>query len=252
MDHTIVEYGGGPSGNTEANVGVFGANGRLAITNSILRHSGKYGFEFYYGIELIMDNVTSTNNVQPGSIYFSDIGQLSSNSDYTGNSDDRIVAAYSSSATITSDQQVKNIGIPYYAPNTSTISVFAALSFEPGVELQMNSGGGFRIDSNASFTAQGTAEAPIIFTGAQKVKGYWNGIQYAFSDSEANIIDHAIIEYTGALVGFFSTPTYGQITNTVLRGSVTHGIWLDSTTTGDFSTGNTFEDIDGDDVFIDP
>jgi hypothetical protein len=259
MDHTIVEYGGGPNGNTEANVGVFGANGRLALTNTILRHSGKYGFEFYYGIDLTMDNVTATNNVQPGSIYFSDIGQLSSNSDYTGNSDDRLVAEYSSSTTINTDQQVKNIGIPYYATNTTMMSVFAVLSFEPGVELQLNSGGGFNIDRNASFTAQGTAEEPIIFTGAQKVKGYWNGIQYTFSDSEANIIDHAVIEYAGAdsgntkaLVGYFSKPTNGQITNTILRGSVTNGIWLDSATTGDFTTGNTFEDIDGDDIFINP
>jgi len=258
MDHTIVEYGGGPGGNMDANVGVFGVDGRLTMTNSILRHSGKYGFEFYYNIDLTMDNITSTNNVQPGSIYFRDISQLGSNSDYTGNSDDRIVAAYSSSATINTDQRVKNVGIPYYVPYTSSINVYSALSFEPGVEIQLGSGAGFRIDSNASFAAQGTAEEPIILTGAQKEKGYWNGIQYTFSDSEANIIDHAIIEYAGAesgnteaLVGFFATPTHGQITNTILRGSSTNGIWLDSDTTGDFSTGNTFEDIDGENIFID-
>ena len=258
MDHTVVEYGGGPNGNADANVGVFGANGRLTLTNSTLRHSGKYGFEFYYDIFLTMDNIISTDNVQPGAIYFKDIGQLSSNSDYTGNDDDRILVEYSSNAKITSDQVVKNVGIPYFVSYTSAVEVFSALSFEPGVEMQLGAGVGFRIDRNASLTAQGTAEEPIIFTGAQKVKGYWNGFQFTSSDSPANIIDHAVIEYAGAasgnteaLVGFFSTPTHGQVTNTILRGSSTHGIWLDLTTTGDFTTGNTFIDIDGEDIHTD-
>jgi hypothetical protein len=259
MDHTIVEYGGGPGGNSDANVGVFGVDGNLTLTNSILRYSGGYGFNFYHNITLIMDNITVVDNAQSGAIYFNDIGKLSKNSVYTGNTDDWIDVSNSVNSKITTNQTVKNIGVPYVIKGGNRTNVEAALSFEPGTELQFSANGGFLVASNASLTAQGTAEEPITFTGTQKVKGYWNGIQYTFSDSEANIIDHAIVEYAGAdsgntkaLVGFFSTPTHGQITNTVLRGSSTHGIWLDSTTTGDFSTGNTFIDIDGDDTFIDP
>lgn len=255
MNHTIVEYGGGPNGNTEANVGVFGSNSRLKLTNSTLRHSKKYGFEFYQDISLTMDNVISTNNAQPGSIYFRDIGQLSSNGDYSGNSDDRVEIAYSSNATINSNQLVKNVGIPYYVPYNYPIYVEAALSFEPGVEIQLNAGAGFNIDQYGSLTAQGTSEEPIIFTGAQKNKGYWNGFQFTWSNSTENIFDYTIIEYAGApsgnteaLIGFYGNeqlPTNGNVTNSILRGSASNGISKHTSTTGDFSTGNTFIDIDG-------
>lgn len=259
MDHTVVEYGGGSGGNVDANIGVFGENGRLSLRNSTLRHSASDGFEFGNAITLVMDNVISVDNNRPGTISFNDAHLLDNSSRYFGNTDDRVVLVSSNSSDLSSAQTVPNIGVPYFASENGTAQVSSALVFAPGVEIQFNSGGGLNVSRDGSITAQGNIESPIIFTGAEKTKGYWNGIQFTFSDSPNNIFDHTVVEYAGApsgntqaLIGFFSDTTNGQVTNTVLRGSQTNALWLNDATTGDFTTGNIFEDIDGENVFIEP
>lgn len=258
MDHAVVEYGGG-GGNTDANVGVLG-NGRLSISNTTLRHSVSYGFEFDDNIDLTMSNITSTSNESPGAVGFNEMGLLDSLSAFEGNTDDRIWVPASNSFPGSVSQTVKAIGVPYYIVKTTTHSVSAALTIEPGVELQFSANGGLNVSSTGTLIADGTPEAPIVFTGAQKTKGYWNGIQFTFSQN-ANLIDNAILEYGGSpsgntqgLLGFFgnvpANASNGIVTNTVLRHSQTNGIWRDDDTTGDFSVGNTFEDIDGQDIFI--
>jgi hypothetical protein len=264
LDHTIVEYGGGAGGNTTANVGVFGTNslaGRLSISNSTLRHSASYGFEFDDDTDLTMANVTSTNNNQPGIIGFNEAGLLDNASSYSGNTDDRILLSSSNSFQLTRAQTIPNVGVPYFATEADTVQVQSSLTIEAGVEIQFNAGGGFNVQSTGTLIAQGSPTSPVILTGAQQTPGYWNGIQFTFSNNP-NLIDNAIIEYAGApsgntegLVGFFgsgSLASNGNVTNSILRFSQTNGVWVDTDTTGDFSTGNTFENITGSDIFIDP
>jgi hypothetical protein len=254
MDHTIVEYGGGSS-NSNANVGVFGQDGKLTISNSILRYSLANGFSFYSGIDLSMSNVTSTENNQPGRVDINDIGLLDSNSTYSGNSDDRV---FIESTSLSDNQTIHHLDVPYFFTATMDVTVNAALTIEPGTEIQFNADGGLNVSDTGTLVANGTAQEPITFTGVQKTKGYWTGIQHTFSNN-GNSIDHAIIEYAGApsgnvyaLVGFFGSGSLactGNVTNTLLRGSQNHGISIESDTTGDFVTGNTFEDIDGEEVY---
>jgi hypothetical protein len=166
----------------------------------------------------------------------------------------RSVPASSDTTSVT----VPNIDVPFYINGTTTMYVPMILTIEPGVELQFNAGGGFNVRDTGAIDAQGTASEPITLTGAEKSKGYWNGIQVTFS-TIPTVFDHAVIEYAGApsgnteaLIGYFGNATTGSVTNSVLRYSQTNAIWLDSGTTGDFSTGNTFEEIDGMDIYIDP
>jgi len=259
LDNTIVEYAGGTGSNITANVGVFSTSGRLTLRNSLLRESAGYGFSFANNINLTMENVTSTANNQPGEIAFNDVGLLDSGSDYSGNTDDRVVLAAGGTVGDFIDQTMKNISIPYFVSSNNTTSINAQLTIEPGTEIQFNSSGGLNIQTDGVLIAQGTPAQPIIFTGALQFPGYWNGIQHTFSNSPSNIIDNAVIEYAGApsgntqaLVGYFGTNTSGNVTNTVLRGSQTNGIWIDANTAGDFTTGNSFEDIADDNIFTSP
>jgi fibronectin type 3 domain-containing protein len=256
MQHTVVEYGGG-GGNAEANVGVFGSDGMLTIKDSILRNSALNGFYFGNNITLTMENVTTTGNARPGNLDFYTLGLLDKNSSYTGNSDDRLLVTNNTSSSLTS-MTIPKLDVPYYFDHTTTMHVPLILTIEPGAELQFNAGGGFNVDNTGAIVAQGTAAEPITFTGAVKTKGYWNGIQVTFS-SIPTLFDHTVIEYAGspdgntyALIGYFGADTNGSVTNSVLRSSQNHGIWLNASTTGDFTTGNTWEDIDGDDIYYAP
>jgi len=253
LDHTVVEYGGGTRANIRANVGVYDADSQLTIRNTTLRHSEEYGFQFANGIALDMSNVTSTSNNRPGSIWFVDIGILDGSSVYSGNTDDRLFLIGPGLSGDFTDQTVKNIGIPYYDSNASGLtSVQAQLTLDPGVEMEFNSNGGLNIQGDGALIAQGTVSEPIIFTGAQKVSGYWNGIQLATSN--ANIIDNAIVEYGGAntgntagLIGLYGIDG-STITNSTLRSSATNGIDIAPGTTGETINAINFEAIDGDDI----
>ncbi len=259
IDHTIVEYGGS-GGNSLANVGVFGSPGKLTISNSTLRHSSENGFYFYRDTDLSMQNVTSTANARPGRIALNDIGLLDAASSYSGNSDDRIFVEHQ---TVSTSQTMLKLDVPYFLETSSaTYSwIDAALTIEAGTEIQFGANGGIEVRSSGTLIAQGTALAPITFTGVQKTKGYWDGIDFTFTQNP-NVIDYAIIEYAGpsssfaeGLVRFNGTSSLasnGSVTNSTLRGSLTNGIYITADTTGDFSTGNTFIDIDNVDLFIAP
>ncbi|MGH1485079.1 MAG: Calx-beta domain-containing protein [Cellvibrionaceae bacterium] len=255
MDYTIVEYGGGDNANITANVGVFNSDGRLSLTNSTLQHSDSYGFEFAAGIDLVMDNVTSVNNEQPGRVIYNDLGLLDKNSNYSGNTDDRLIVGGGAIATQV-DQTIKNIGIPYYFTSVNETTVESLVTIEPGVTLEFNSGGGLNIRSDGTLIADGTDVEPITFTGAQQTAGYWNGIQFTFSNNP-NVINNAVVEYggavsgnTNALIGFFGgagLPNQGTITNTMLRESATNGIEIYTGTTVTLNN-NTFENIAADNI----
>jgi hypothetical protein len=256
IEHAVVEYGGG-GGNIDANVGVFGSDGMLTIRNTTLRQSELNGFYFGRGITLTMENVTSTENSRPGILSFDSLDMLDNNSAYSGNSDDRIWVA-NPVVDRTTSMTIQNVGIPYFLENTGNTDVDMLLTIEPGVELQFNAGGGLYVGRTGAIVAQGTAADPITFTGAEQTKGYWNGIQVTFS-SIPTVFDNTILEYGGApsgntyaLIGYFGSDTNGSVTNSVLRSSQNHGVWLHSGTTGDFTTGNTFEDIDGENVYRAP
>ena len=257
MEHTIVEYGGG-GGNTLANVGVFGSDGRLTIRNSTFRFSSDFGLDLDDGIDLTMENIVMEGNNVPIRIAGNDLSLIDPNSNYSGNTDDRIHVA---SDTFNRAQTIVNPSVPYYFIATTQQGVDDALTINQGVEIQFNSGGGFSISRTGSLAITGNIDNPVLLTGAIKEKGYWKGIQYTFSDSPSNNIDFAILEYGGstggnteALVGYFgsgSNASQGNVTNSVLRFSSTNGIHIDEDTMGDFTTGNTFEDIDGQNIFTD-
>ena len=254
MNYCVVEYGGSDS-NGDANVSVFGSDGRLAINNSTIRHSSQYGISFSDGIELTMEDNIIESNAHPVLIEVNDLGKLSQSNDYDNNTNDYIVVTGS---TVATPQSFKDLGLPYRFVRTSTTAVDASLVIEPGVEIQFASNGGFRVDSTGSLNAVGTEALPIIFTGVEKVKGFWNGIQYTFSGTEQNVLDHVVLEYGGqpsgnteGLVGYFGQNSGGTISNSIFRFSDTNGIWLDESSNVDYATGNTFENIDELNVYID-
>lgn len=250
LDHAIVEYCGGTTGNGEGCVSVFSINGRLKIHNTVLRESLRYGFDFDRGIALDMLNVTSTANTEgAGILHPNDVGKLDKNSSYSGNTIDRIVWE---GGNISDSQTIQNLGVPYHVGQHR---IRGNVSIEPGTELSFASGGGLDIDNPGSLSAVGTAAERIVFTGRQPISGHWDGIHF-FTGSLANKLDFTTVEYAGklggnidGLVGVFFQDSRVDVTNSILRESATNGIWLTDNTSG-VHTNNTFENILGENIFI--
>ncbi len=82
----------------------------------------------------------------------------------------------------------------------------AGLIIEPGVVIEFSSGTNLQLGRYADgcsgegyIIAEGTKENPIVFTGKEKIPGYWNGIAIGCNSNDLrNIINNSIIEYAGS------------------------------------------------------
>lgn len=256
LDHVIVDYAGGTAGNGIGAVSIFSTPGRLKIHNTTIRNSFQYGLDVGKGKNTVLDmsNVNFKGNTEGAVIIHPNIlEKLDKNSDYSGNVQDRIV--WYDNRNIEDSQTIKNLGVPYHV---GSHDVRAFVTIEAGTELSFKSEGNLDIRNGGALTAVGTSGSPIIFTGRQAISGYWDGIQF-FTGSLANTLDNTIVEYAGragagnteGLIGVFFTDSRVDVSNSILRHSATNGIWLHDNTSGTH-TGNTFEDILGDNIFIDP
>lgn len=249
IDNTVIEYAGSDAGYFEAAVGVNSHDGKLKLRNSLIQHSEGDGFSVGAQSSVEISNLTSTFNNRPGRVSVREVNSLSSNSDFSGNTVDRIFVT-GNSLDRNNDQTFKAINVPYRIDKTTVngpISLQSSVVIEAGVVIEFGLNAGFNIDVDGSLKAVGTPEKPILFTAAQKVRGGWNGFQYTFSGDPDNQIDHAIFEYGGesqgnthALLGYFGSDVRGSVTNTIFRESLTNGLILSGMVT---EAGNTFEGI---------
>ena len=93
-----------------------------------------------------------------------------------------------------------NTGVDYIIDNR--ISVYAKITVEPGVEIEVKENGGIYVYQNSSgigaFYAVGTLDKPIIIRGAETNKGYWDKI-YINSSSGSNVFNYVIIRHGGGV-----------------------------------------------------
>ena len=255
LDHITIEDGGA-TGNGNANVVMFGTIGlpqRLKISNTTLRNSSGYGFEFNDGANIDkFSNVISTGNelaagLVPGQL----LGALNSASQYTGNTLDVLRV---SGSNIDTDVVWPKLDVPYDI--LSPFNVNAALTIEAGTTMIFNANAGFRVSNTGSLTAIGTVSGPILFTASQQSPGFWTGISFIFSNNINNILDNATIEYagnsgngSGSIVLFgnsVSNKSNATLQNSVIRNSSTWGVWAHTESTLS-SSNNTFSNnTDGD------
>ena len=77
-----------------------------------------------------------------------------------------------------------------------SVSNDALLTVKPGSTILFNGGAGLNIYGGA-LKSVGTPKEPILFTGEQKVSGYWEGITFENSNNPNNEIGYTTIEYAG-------------------------------------------------------
>jgi hypothetical protein len=104
----------------------------------------------------------------------------------------------------------------------------------------------------AGLSAIGTADAPILFTGEQPVRGYWESIRFDHSNNATNHLEHVSIEYGGSTVSDSngaavraladSSGVTLSVVDTTIHASEGFGLFLTGSTILPTFTGNTFTD----------
>ena len=234
LDYVTIEYG-------VININTDSTSGspvRLGVKNALLRYASNLGILLEdSSVNLgVFENNTLTLNERPISLPSEMVGLLGKDSQYSGNTDDRI---HVFSQGINTAQTWQKLDIPYYIRSSLTYSVDAALILEAGVSLTFNSGAGLSVSSSGSLMAIGTEGEPILFTGLEASPGYWEGIEFSRSNSINNQLDYVTVEYAGA--GNVSnsgnidssctpgSPTRFSVTNSIIKDSFSWGVYQEDT-----------------------
>lgn len=194
LENVLIEYGGSTA-NKAAAVSIVANTSfisRVAMTNVALRHSASDGFYVDQGAIIdVFDSVISTNNERSGSVSPELAASLPPAGLYTGNTIDIV---HVQDGDIDKMTEWPLLDAPW---SVGSIDVEAPLSISPGSTLLFRSGGDIGVSADGSFKAVGTAAMPILLTSSEPTPGFWDGLNYRFSGSANNQLEHVTIEYGG-------------------------------------------------------
>ncbi|HEY3356449.1 MAG TPA: hypothetical protein VGQ83_24575 [Polyangia bacterium] len=204
LDYVTVEYAGNTSLTHDADSAAIKATAdsrgvRLELTNSTLRESAGWGLYLTGSAKVtaFANNVLTKNTLGPVSVDGEVTGVLDAASSYAGNDVDQIhVRPYhlSTAATWAITE------VPYFL--AAGLRVLVEWTLAPGVTLIMDDGTGLTIDGDAAaLTAVGTAEKPILITGATKTRGSWGALVFSYTQNPKNQLSYVTVEYAGSGVG---------------------------------------------------
>jgi len=118
----------------------------------------------------------------------------------------------------------------YSVPQTLTIGAGATLSLTEGAVLKFGQSAKLIIPKDATFTANGTAQNPVVLTGEVTVPGYWGGVEFKGSRSAANLLRGAVVQYAGgntlAAIDVTARNTRIRIEDTLIRRNQNRGVRL--------------------------
>lgn len=199
--------------------------------------------------------------------------------DYTGNVVDKVFV--NPTSRLLESATMKNLGVPYtvgsfpeddFVVASGVDGAPAILTIEPGVHVEMHPGTSFEIEhwsndqpATGAVIAEGTAEAPIVFTSAaaSPQPGDWQGLWFGGVALSENSFQHVRLEYTGAdcgciLIGCSDIPGYegaaifsqqpprAFFQDSVIAHGSANGVVLGYRgTVVDMTEGLTFEDLAG-------
>jgi hypothetical protein len=196
LDHVIIEYGGQPTGHYDGNLIV--DSSVVSVTNSLLRAGGESGISNKGGLpgeshSLYVADSHFVDN-QGSAIRCTGVScrQTFSNLSASGNGFDGIAQK----GVIIGDTVWPDVGLPYLIDEQSGIRD-GTLTIEPGSEVRFSKDAVFAAYGN--LFAIGTPEEPIIFTGSEAQRGWWQGI-YAAGRGAIFELRYCEVSYGGGTV----------------------------------------------------
>ena len=282
LSYVEVEYAGadvrwdsGAYGNYRAALDVQSGS-RLKMSNSIVRESAGSGLfvdtDVYFGSDATPDgdfahNTITENASYPVIMYAPQAGFLDASNDFAGNDAGYDYVRFSGNYDYVQTQTWQRLNVPYRVVGEPSVDAHQVLTIAPGTRLVFEQDAAlWAYGTDSALKAIGTAAEPIVFTALQPHKGYWYGLIFNDTNSHDNVLHYVVVEYGGAetdphLKANIAVHSSGnassqwiEIKNSTIQHSSGHGISLASETTynSDIVASNSFADIDGDDVHIQP
>ncbi|WP_254280322.1 right-handed parallel beta-helix repeat-containing protein [Haloarcula marina] len=258
LAYCVVEYGGGDRftwAPAAGNVAVVDG-ARTSITNSVVRESAGYGvvLDSNVIVDGFSENVLTANESGAAFASARAAGGLSDTSSYTGNDED-VVVLYGGTITEGQEPTWDGIDVPYRVVAGDDVTVRGHLTVAPGATIEFGQDCAMTMDDSGPgrLTAVGidpdTEESrPITFTGEQKTRGYWQGIQFYESDRTENQLRNCVVEYAGSERFTWANAAANvvaidgsrvRIDDTVIRESAAYGVQIDGESEADSFTRNT-------------
>ncbi len=198
LDYVVIEYAGDTSADRDAAALRASADSRgvrFSMTHTTLRQSEGWGL-FLGGAAVVGafgNNTLTENKLGPAYVYSEVVSTLDGASTYAGNDRDELyVKAYTTEGTWAA------LDVPYYVEGAVlrpegdwTIEAGTTLIMAKDVEVEV-------ADDDNALIARGTAAKPILFTGAVKQRGGWDGITFNNSNNKRNALAFVTVEYAGS------------------------------------------------------
>lgn len=208
---------------------------QASISHTTIQESAGYGFFLDHSATVpgFTGNTFTKNASGAGFVYSASAHNLSSASSYSGNDMD-LVLVDTNYEFGDQDRTWPALGAPYNL--RGVFILYKHLTLAAGAELLFTQDSVIKItNSAAGITALGTADKPIVFSGTEKVAGYWGGLYFENTDDDdpnnpRSHFDHVTIEYGGAY-NFNDHNANGVRTNLALASSGWNvGVKLDHAT----------------------
>lgn len=263
--HAVVEYAGGWDYSDGFQAALFlddsGYDVSVAVESTTVRQSEGHGIHLSANAQLptFASNTITENTLGPVFAEATAVEYLDATSSYTGNDVD-LVEVRPTYVSLSTDAAWQDLDADYLMLDVLWIEESGHLTIEEGTTLLFAQNAG--IDIDGALTAQGTASAPITFTGETQTPGFWNGLYFYNTNLVGNVLDHVEVSYGGGYE--FSYATYANIalgssgydvevtiTNSTISHSEGWGLWVDvdGTVNADVETSNTFTDNASGDYF---
>ncbi len=198
------------------NASAFAANitlqcqSRVTIQHSTIEESGGYGIYMLEEDARLVDfqeNTFADNELAPLLMHLPQVAGLDAATTYSGGNGREYIQVWGQ-AIVDDDLTVQKLDLPYRISTDRAgreTYVEKALTIEPGVVLEFESGAGIVLGSpgvdciptTGSLNAVGSAQNPIIFRGATAGQGTWLGLGINSSTS-ANLMEYCEISGGGS------------------------------------------------------
>ncbi len=242
LDYVIVEDGGGSA---NWNAAIYGYNnGRLSLSNAIIRNSAQSGVLIYTQDFNLLNcsNVTVTECAYDAvAITAKQMDAFDESLSASSNGFNRITV---DGGDIAAPQVWKKTSVPFFIKNS--IELNSSVEVQPGGDIVIGPNSNITVRTNGSLKAIGTVVDMIRFRGEQDIEGAWGYILFQTSNSANNEFQYCEVANGGsdanwdASIYLYDGARF-RLGNSIVRNSYRYGLI-------DYQNANIFTD-DGNNTF---
>ena len=199
LDRVFVEYGGGSAwtGDSDSRAMIdLEGNSRLLITRSTLRYSDHYALWVPAGgnISGFEDNVVERNG-RTMVVHPNRVGEIGGGNSFVDNDEQLVRVSFGNTDALEDEQTWLGQDVPYLV--TVRTFVEGPLTIEAGAVVYFAQDASLIVREDGSLAAEGTADQPVVFSGAEALSGYWKGLEFG-TVSANNLLSNVVLEYAGS------------------------------------------------------